>query len=193
MEDCPTLPDGVEGRDADVWEPLIAVADIAGGTWPERARAAAMALVAQSKESTPSLGIRLLADLREVFGELSAMRSADILAALYRVPEAPWADLGYGKSLSSPRLAQLLGDYDIKSRTVRIDSTPVRGYKREDLADAWRRYLPLESSDGSASSSPQDAVTPVTPVTDDGHTSNGAPQPDPFDLTACDDSDRPVF
>ena len=65
----PEMPDGIEDRDADVWEPLLAVADAAGGDWPERARVAAVALVALSKESTPSLGIRLLADLRDVFGD----------------------------------------------------------------------------------------------------------------------------
>ena len=48
------MPAGVEDRDADVWEALLAVADAAGGDWPERARAAAVALVAQSKESTPA-------------------------------------------------------------------------------------------------------------------------------------------
>jgi hypothetical protein len=29
-----------------MWEPLLAIADIAGGEWPERARRAAQALVA---------------------------------------------------------------------------------------------------------------------------------------------------
>src|SRR3546814_17356925 len=32
------LPEGIEDRDADVWEPLIAIADAAGGKWPEAAR-----------------------------------------------------------------------------------------------------------------------------------------------------------
>src|SRR5262249_24355667 len=36
----PEMPPGVTDRDADVWEPLLAVADMVGGTWPERARAA---------------------------------------------------------------------------------------------------------------------------------------------------------
>ena len=51
----PEMPDGVEDRDADVWEALLAVANAAGGEWPARARVAAVALVAESKESTPSL------------------------------------------------------------------------------------------------------------------------------------------
>ncbi len=58
----PAMPADVVDRDADVWEPLLAVADAAGGDWPQRARQAAAALVAQAKQSTPSLGVRLLAD-----------------------------------------------------------------------------------------------------------------------------------
>ena len=34
----PDMPDGIEDRNADVWEPLLAIADLAGGEWPERAR-----------------------------------------------------------------------------------------------------------------------------------------------------------
>ena len=60
----PELPLGVEDRDADVWEPLLAVADAAGGDWPERARVAAVTLVTLLREANPSLGIRLLGDLR---------------------------------------------------------------------------------------------------------------------------------
>src|SRR5262249_18985426 len=56
----PDMPAGVEDRNADMWEPLLAVADIAGGSWPGRARAAAVALVAVAREVEPSLNVRLL-------------------------------------------------------------------------------------------------------------------------------------
>lgn len=42
----PALPEGIADRNADVWEPLISVADLAGGNWPMRARAAALYLIA---------------------------------------------------------------------------------------------------------------------------------------------------
>ena len=32
----PDMPAGIADRDADVWEPLLAIADAAGGDWPER-------------------------------------------------------------------------------------------------------------------------------------------------------------
>ena len=86
----PEFPAGVEDRDADVWESLLAVADAAGGDWPSRARVAAVALVAESRESTPSLGIRLLADLKTVFGDVDALAKDDIITSLVGIEEAPW-------------------------------------------------------------------------------------------------------
>src|SRR5215472_11871454 len=65
----PQMPQGVEDRNADIWEPLLAVADIAGGDWPSLARQTATALVAAAREIEPSLNIRLLADLRTIFGD----------------------------------------------------------------------------------------------------------------------------
>jgi hypothetical protein len=38
----PFLPDALNDRAADAWEPLLAIADVAGGEWPARARTAAL-------------------------------------------------------------------------------------------------------------------------------------------------------
>jgi hypothetical protein len=154
----PTMPDGVEDRDSDVWEPLLAVADAAGGVWPERARVAAVALVAAAKESTP-----------DVFGEKETMATETVLAALNSLPEAPWADLK-GQPLAARRLAAMLKEYGVKSKTIRIGETTPRGYARADLADAWSRYLappPVESaiSATSATASPLEPETSLATTT----------------------------
>jgi hypothetical protein len=143
------MPDGVTDRDADVWESLLAVADAAGGDWPERARVAAVALVAESKDHTPSLGVRLLADLRTVFGDSDVMSTAAILKALHALDEAPWATLVKGEPLNALGLAQRLRPYGVKSKTVRIGTETPKGYKRADLADAWARYLPLPPTESA--------------------------------------------
>jgi hypothetical protein len=75
-------------------EPLLAVADAAGRDWPNRARVAAVALVTSAKENEPSLGIRLLADLRTVFGNALEMPSGAILGALPASPS--------GRSTATP-------------------------------------------------------------------------------------------
>jgi hypothetical protein len=150
----PAMPDGVADRDADVWEALLAIADTAGGDWPELARVACVALVAASKEGTPSLGVRLLADLRTVFGDDDQLSTETIIMKLLDLEEAPWGDLR-GKPLDPRGLASRLKPYGVKSTTVRIGSSTPKGYRREDLHDAWQRYVPLESPSTMEGSQPQ--------------------------------------
>jgi hypothetical protein len=150
----PALPGSIQDRDGDVWEPLLAVADAAGGDWPEKARVTAVTLVTLSKESTPSLGVRLLTDLRRVFGSAETMATETILRALHNLDESPWADIK-GKPLNDRGLASRLRPYEIKPKLVRLESV-LRGYAREDFHDAWGRYL---------GPPPNESVTPVTSVT----------------------------
>jgi len=152
----PEMPEEVKDRDADVWEPLIAIADAAGGEWPSRARVAAVALVADAKSKPPSLGLRLLADARRVFGASEVMATEDLLRELHALDEAPWSDLK-GKALDPRGLSKILGDYDIKSITVRIGGSTPKGYRRVDLHDAWQRYLP--STQDVAATSATSATT----------------------------------
>jgi hypothetical protein len=139
----PDMPEGVEDRAADVWEPLLAIADAAGGAWPSRARVAAVTLVTDAKESTPSLGVRLLQDLRQVFDEqdATALSTEIILRELCLIEEAPWGDLR-GKQLDARGLATRLRPYGIHRSTFRSGSMTCKGYQRTDLHDAWLRYLP---------------------------------------------------
>jgi hypothetical protein len=66
-ESSPTLPDGIVDRSAEVWEPLLTVAEAAGGVWPARAREACVSMCQAQKGNRVSLGIRLLSDLRILF------------------------------------------------------------------------------------------------------------------------------
>jgi len=155
----PTLPEGIVDRPAEVWEPLIAVADAAGGTWPERARAACVALCKVAQDRRVTLGVRLLADLRTIFGEADTLHTETILERLHNADrygldsDAPWGDL-HGKPLGERGLASMLKKYGISSMKVKIHGNSLQGYRREHLWDAWERYLPP---------SPKEAE-PVEPV-----------------------------
>jgi hypothetical protein len=152
----PDMPAGVEDRDADVWEALLMIAEAAGGDWPARAREAAVALVADAKAASPSLGIRLLADIRTVWDDSHGMHTETLLAALNKLDEAPWGDLK-GKPLDPRRLSWFLRDYDVHPTDVRAEveveeegkkkivEKVRKGYKREDLHDPWERYLPPDT------------------------------------------------
>src|SRR4029453_16891770 len=65
----PEMPSGIVDRAADVGEPLVAIADFAGGHWPELSRQAAVRINTERAERDPSLGVQLLADCRRVFDE----------------------------------------------------------------------------------------------------------------------------
>jgi len=152
----PELPPEIQDRAADVWEPLIAVADLAGGDWPERARVTAVTLLSAGEDAEQSLGVRLLADLRGVFGDEASMSTKAILSALHNLDESPWRDLR-GKPLDERGIANRLRQYGVRSTTVRIGYEVAKGYKAADLHDAWSRYLPHQ---------PAKSVTSVTSVTD---------------------------
>lgn len=161
----PAMPSGLSDRDADVWEPLLTVASTFGPRWEERARVAAVTLVTASKQKAPSLGVRLLSDIRDAFGDKDKMTTKQLLEILNADEEAPWGDYR-GKQLNGRNLASLLSPYELKSKTIRTDFGTAKGYAREDLYDAWRRYLPaLEGSEKDRAFT-QENVTDVTDVTD---------------------------
>ncbi|KOV93888.1 DUF3631 domain-containing protein [Streptomyces sp. NRRL B-3648] len=145
----PDMPDGVTDRPADVWEPLIAIADAAGGHWPERARQACVTLVTASKANDKgSLGVRLLTDLRDhVMVGIDRLPTIAILDRLNALDDAPWADL-HGKPLDNRRLSRMLAEYvtahnePITSRNIKTAGSVLKGYYAADLADAWARYCP---------------------------------------------------
>ncbi|MBM4419927.1 MAG: DUF3631 domain-containing protein, partial [Chloroflexi bacterium] len=70
----PEMPAGLTDRACDGWEPLLQIADAAGNGWPEKARAAALALSGACETADDTLGVRLLADIREVFERAGAAR-----------------------------------------------------------------------------------------------------------------------
>jgi hypothetical protein len=164
----PAMP--LEDRAADTWEPLVAVADLAGGPWPGLARDAAVALAAdQDSEARTSDGIRLLADLRAAFAALGnpeAATTKDLLRVLNADLEAPWAAIGMG-GLTGKRLGDMLGDFEIRPapEAIRFEVGRARGYTREAFTDAWRRYCPPGPPGVPVSSVPS-VSSQVNPDTD---------------------------
>jgi Protein of unknown function (DUF3631) len=172
----PTMPDGIEDRNADVWEALLAIAEAAGEDWPARARGAAVALVAAAGEREPSLGIRLLSDLRDIFEKAKAdqMTTAVILERLHAIAEAPWSDLK-GKPLNDRGLAFRLREYGVRSKNLSIGGEygpRPKGYTRSDLHDVWERYLPLlphrSATAATGATGPDFQGSAVAAVADDG-------------------------
>jgi len=145
VETCrPATIDGLNDRANDCWEPLLAIAETAGGNWPQLARNAAIALHGIEEEA-PTIGVELLQDIKSIFDEKDCARifTSHLLEALTEDDEQPWATWNRGKPLSPRQLANKLADFGIKSKQIRIGhETGKKGFDREDFKDAWNRYLP---------------------------------------------------
>jgi hypothetical protein len=134
------IPPELADRAGDAWEPLLAIADAAGGVWPTRARRAAIVLQS-SRDQDDSMGLRLLFDARAVFDAhgLERIFTADLIAALQADEEGPWS--GEKAPFNPHRLARLLHPFGIESKQLRIGQTSLKGYEREAFVDSWDRYL----------------------------------------------------
>lgn len=142
----PVMPKGVEDRPAEVWEALLAIADAAGGRWPELARAACEYFVLSSDPGELSRGIRLLSDVRDVFAKnnLDSMFSMDVVAGLTADEESEWSDV-FGKPINQRWLARELKKYGVTSKQIKVNKTGAKGYAvtgEDGLKQAWDRYLP---------------------------------------------------
>jgi hypothetical protein len=168
----PDVPASLHDRAAETWEPLLAVADLAGGPWPERARAAAVALHGDGAALDETAGVVFLRALHAIFDERGepALATADLLAALVDRDDTPAAEW-WGKALRdgdargpARRLARLLRPYGIEPARWGSGAGTTRGYRRSDFTDAWARYL---------SSAPS---APPRDVADVAHVARGAAQ-----------------
>jgi hypothetical protein len=186
-------------RALDAWEPLFAIADMAGVEWAVRVRSAAVSLHGGTDYAEERLELLALAHVRDAFGESGEERLAttSILESLVRRDDGPWAEwwgdaVANGKPLAAARrLGRYLEPFGVKPKTVRIGGKTPRGYERADLADAWERNLPVGTETTSTTATSQ--VNPVadrTPVADG--TATTPPTETPLASTVADVADVAV-
>lgn len=144
----PEIPDVLNDRAQDNWEPLLAIADLAGGTWPRLARTVAISLSGGADagmDAGGSLGVQLLADLRRRFdsGNAASYPTAELLRYLTEIDDAPWGSYAKGKPMTARHLARLLHPYGILPKNIKVGNAVPKGYVVADFADAFSRYLPF--------------------------------------------------
>ncbi|WP_020115769.1 DUF3631 domain-containing protein [Streptomyces bottropensis] len=145
MDMEPPMP--VEDRAADTWEPLVIIADLAGGEWSALARTACRALtdyeVGQDEEG--GLRTRLLVGIRRAFAaenDPAVLGTKRLLEHLNADKEAPWAEYG-ANGLTARGLQVLLKPYGIGSANRRFgDGSQAKGFARNQFLDTWARYCP---------------------------------------------------
>jgi Protein of unknown function (DUF3631)/Domain of unknown function (DUF3854) len=188
----------VSDRLEEAWEPLLAVADLAGDGWPQRARKAAEALAqADAGNETADDGHTLLVALRAIFTKHKALHSKTICHALNADDELPFHDYRKGSGIDGNGLGRLLKPYGIRSERVWVGTERARGYLREQFAEAWKRY----ARDGDAAPGPSRPSTRPPDAANDGAEPNAGwtgggrvPVPDPStpETAAQSQNGRPV-
>jgi Protein of unknown function (DUF3631) len=144
-------------RAADNWRPLLSIADLAGGCWPERARAVAEA--AETAKRDQSKRTMVLGDIRDIFAArpgIDRLRSAQMADELGAMENRPWSEWRNGKPMTPAALARLLGPFGITPGTKRDGEATFKGYLLSDFTEAFATYLPDQT------------VTPSQP-NNDGH------------------------
>jgi len=176
-----TTPTGLGDRALDMWEPLFCIAEAAGGEWPARARQAATALAHIDVEDE-SLNVLVLAHLRDLFDGHHHLHTETILKDLHALDEAPWKDY-YRRELTARDLAKLLQPFKVTSKMVRVGERSAKGYERDQLADAFTRYLPppKNGSQGSQGSQTAPVLTGIVNDVNDVNLISGTGEEDDFD------------
>lgn len=138
----PELPDALNDRAQDNWEPLFAIAEIAGNEWQKLARMAALKLSSDIDQSQ-SIGVQLLADIQEIYEpqRIDRFSTSELITALCKDDEKPWATYNRGQSITPRQIASRLREFGIVSNTIRIGTTTAKGYLYLQFADAFARYL----------------------------------------------------
>jgi putative DNA primase/helicase len=159
---APTIPDNLNDRAADNWEPLLAIADAAGGEWQKIARIAAIK-ISGTENDIVSINVDLLISIKKIFDSrgIDKIPSAYLQNALCADKELPWATFNDGDQITLKQISNKLRNFGIRSKDIRPpNSKNVKGYEKKCFKDAFTRYVPTtgllsvtarQSTDGKTS------------------------------------------
>ncbi len=105
-----------------------------------KSKAAKMLTVGNDCESA---GVQLLRDLQGLFKERNRdkITSTDLVEALAKMAERPWAEWKKGKPITTRQVARLLKQFDIAPGVFRVGETTHRGYNKDDCIDTFTRLV----------------------------------------------------
>jgi putative DNA primase/helicase len=131
----PSLPITITNRARDNWRPLVAIAELAGEEWPDRARKIALAFSLQEDVASEEA---LLGAIRRAFDKSGKdrLRSEDLCTLLHSDGDERFA------AIQPTALSRQLKPFGIHPRSVRFGTQVQRGYERKWFEDAFARYLP---------------------------------------------------
>ncbi len=136
----PDMPAEIGNRTADNWRPLIAIADAAGGEWPERARRIAVG----DKMPVQELGIMLIEDIKRIFEEERVDRIPSMMLAnkLVLAEDRPWVEFHLGRPITPRQIAELLEPFRIYPKNIAVGTTRPKGYLLQQFKEVFASYTP---------------------------------------------------
>jgi hypothetical protein len=151
----PDLPDSMTDRTMDLWEPLLTVAAVAGGDWPERALAIWEELGTATGSTDPAVppGLQLLRDALAIWPDGAArLSTADLVAAVLEMPGSVWPAVWRDAAQIPAELAAALRPYDVAPERHRVvpGGPPVQSYSRAALAAALAAVQGVQGVQGAA-------------------------------------------
>ncbi len=170
----PAIPEDLNDRAADIWEPLFVLADLAGGHWPQTAREAALALSATALEAGPIASLLLDIFCLFTLSQQTSLFTRELLDALnVRAADRPWSLSLRGGKVTDIWLSRQLRSFDIRPRSIWRGQACAKGYVEEDFHDTFRRYITKSDFDSymadrrrSAGRSSQPGTASVPPAAD---------------------------
>jgi Protein of unknown function (DUF3631) len=141
LDTDPAMPHELDDRAMDYHVPLFAIADSAGKMWSKPARKDALSL-SQERRPAPSSAEHMLRAMAFVFSrsDETAHSSMACLSVLTRLQGVPWE----GRQVTALELSRCLQGFGIKPTQNHVgrDRRNLRGYRRNDVESAWKRYAP---------------------------------------------------
>jgi hypothetical protein len=173
-------PDFLYNRDGDNWMPLLRLAHLIGGAWPDRILSAARLALGRNEPEIGITVVGILHDIREAFGERAEIATTELIEKMRGLPEqsSEWDFANGGRPITATFLAKWLRTVDIESLRLTTGKQDRRGYTREQFTEVWDRYLqptgdthtaaPGTASGASGPSEPPEtyrdaAINPETP------------------------------
>jgi hypothetical protein len=153
---------GLNPRQNDIAEVLLAIAQLAGGEWPQRLTQALKTVFKTTEGGDMSTGVTLLSDIRAIFDERGAIHipSKELAALLCEIEGSPWAEWSHGKGLTANSLARELKRFKLGPGKIRLGPTETaQGYRRADFEDDWSRYCPLPPIQTGTTEQPASLLT----------------------------------
>jgi putative DNA primase/helicase len=152
----PCLPDSLDDRQQDNWEPLLQIASACGTRTLSQALDAAVVMSPINIFDSTNLAELLLEDIADFFEveKTERVSSSSLLQFLLSDETKPWVDYRHGRNMTQSDIAVLLRRYGIRPVDMRISGRVVKGYSERDFDDVFQRYLPKERLARPATSDP---------------------------------------